>query len=207
MIVCEWHDSSFRYIYIFLFLEEETAVFYFISLPIMLSQFSYICVIYIICNTIFLNKNLCVKVCFKSNKNIFIIFLKINLRYASIPLMLNNFNHSLKYSKEDFGAIRYPAAIFVESLQVGRVKSPLDLSRRISGPNSPHGRRRTASSVILVCPELFNFRLIRGRNRFFPRPSAVLTRAGQLQISFGSSGSPAMHICCVCIRKIGECHG
>lgn len=42
---------------------------------------------------------------------------------------------------DDFGAIRYAAAIFVGSLQVGRVKNPRDLSGRISDPNSPHGRR------------------------------------------------------------------
>jgi len=54
---------------------------------------------------------------------------------------------------------------------------------------------------------LFNFRLTRGSGTGFSRPPAVPARAGQLQISFGSPGSPAMHIRWACTREIGGCQG
>jgi len=110
---------------------------------------------------------------------------------------LPNFDRSLKLPAPYFQP-RCPTS------GIGRVRKPRDSSGEISVPNSPRGRRRAATFPILVCPELFNFHLTRGRNRFFHR-SFPRARAGQLQISFGWITRYAYP--CACIRKIGGCQG
>lgn len=50
--------------------------------------------------------------CVLSPKKYFYYILKDKFEICTIPLTLNNFNHLLKYLKEDFGAIQHSSSLY-----------------------------------------------------------------------------------------------